>query len=97
MTFVDSIDINGRTPLMLAAMCGLTDACELLVEAHCDVNASDLDGNTACHLAYAYGATSVAMYLEGRPDFLESTNAMGNTPLDCAGSFKKIRPVFATC
>ena len=61
--FVDGTDVNYRTPLMYAAAADLSDACQVLLEAGADTRATDLDGNTALHIAYMYSATSVISLL----------------------------------
>ncbi len=57
--FVDAVDINCRTPLMIAAMCNLNDAVTLLLQAGADVTAVDLEGNSALHL----GTSDFLFYL----------------------------------
>lgn len=48
---VDSIEENGRTPLMYSAMADREDCLKLLLKKHAHVSARDNNGQTALHWA----------------------------------------------
>jgi len=91
-SYVDGADRQCRTPLMLAAAANLEPAIAMLLASGADVFARDLEGNTPCHMAYAYGSAGAAVTLEGRmgADFAAS-NHSGRTPLEMAGDMKRAR------
>jgi ankyrin repeat protein len=91
---VDSLDINCRTPLMLAAACNLPQAVTLLVDCGADINATDIEGNTALHLAYAFGSISCALFLESRGADTNILNTSSRTPSEEAGRQSTLIPIF---
>ncbi len=92
--YVDSLDINCRTPLMYAACANLVDACRILVEAGAHVNSADLDGNTALHFAYMLGSSNAVSYLESINADSNVTNNSGRAPFEEAGRYSKVKNMF---
>ena len=82
---MDSIDNTCRTPLMLAAATGLSQAVTLLVKAGADLTVTDVYGNTALHFAYAFSCMSIASYLENQQDDHHVENVNSMTPIDVSG------------
>jgi len=91
---VDSVDINGRTPLMFAAASNNADACSALVEAGAALNATDLDGCTALHIAYMYGSSSAIAFLEANGADSDALNNTSKLPFEVAGSFNRFPAMF---
>ena len=48
---VDSVEENGRTPLMYSAMAGHENCLKLLLKKHAHLSARDSNGQTALHWA----------------------------------------------
>ena len=89
--FVNSRDLLGRTPLMLASSCNLVDAVGMLVKAGADLRAVDnICGNSALHYAYASGSMAAASLLEEMGAQSEFQNQHGKIPLDVAGVMSTI-------
>ncbi|DBA01204.1 TPA: hypothetical protein N0F65_002339 [Lagenidium giganteum] len=97
---LDSSDLWGVTPLMLAActsdvsvwpcLLGVARIMDTMLQIaqEGDLNAKDMDGNTALHYAYAFGQVDFAHItsaLEAFMDDTEPTNKSGKVPLDMAG------------
>lgn len=61
---VNGRDVNGRTPLMIAATNGRSGICELLVLEGADVSLRDPDGRTAVDLAIRCGHHFIAASLQ---------------------------------
>ncbi|NSZ75033.1 sigma-70 family RNA polymerase sigma factor [Agrobacterium tumefaciens] len=61
---VNGRDVNGRTPLMIAATNGRPGICELLVLEGADVSLRDPDGRTAVDLAIRCGHHFIAVILQ---------------------------------
>uniref|UniRef100_A0A671LEA3 Serine/threonine-protein phosphatase 6 regulatory ankyrin repeat subunit A-like n=1 Tax=Sinocyclocheilus anshuiensis TaxID=1608454 RepID=A0A671LEA3_9TELE len=85
---VNCVDAGGKTPLMMAAENGQTNAVEVLVSsAKADLTLQDANKNTALHLACSKGhETSALLILEKITDrnLINSTNAALQTPLHIA-------------
>jgi ankyrin repeat protein len=79
---------------MFAACCNLPEACEVLLEAGGDVNATDIDGNTAAHLAYSFSSMRCVNMIENNEAYHETPNFKGLTPLECAGMYMKCRGIY---
>tara|TARA_R110000868_G_scaffold70819_3_gene207985 strand:+ start:24405 stop:26252 length:1848 start_codon:yes stop_codon:yes gene_type:complete len=61
---INGRDARGRTPLMIVALLGRIDLCDLLLTEGADTNLTDTDGNSAVELARKYQLPEVAMFLE---------------------------------
>ncbi|XP_072288399.1 serine/threonine-protein phosphatase 6 regulatory ankyrin repeat subunit A-like, partial [Eucyclogobius newberryi] len=85
---VNCVDAAGKTPLMMAAENGQTNAVELLVSsAKADLTLQDAAKNTALHLACSKGhETSALLILEKITDrnLINATNSALQTPLHVA-------------
>uniref|UniRef100_A0A8C1WS57 Ankyrin repeat domain 28b n=1 Tax=Cyprinus carpio TaxID=7962 RepID=A0A8C1WS57_CYPCA len=85
---VNCVDAGGKTPLMMAAENGQTNAVEVLVSsAKADLTLQDANKNTALHLACSKGhETSALLILEKITDrnLINSTSAALQTPLHVA-------------
>jgi ankyrin repeat protein len=79
---------------MLAALCNLSEACSILLDGGADAGATDLNGNTALHLAYAFGSMSSALILEEKGADTNTTNASGRTASEEAGRFLHFCKIF---
>jgi ankyrin repeat protein len=78
-------DGHGRSPLMLAAMYGHTDILRMLIQqiGSAMVNAVDVDGNTALHLAYQHGSPSAKRLLICQTGISTTIrNKRGKLPVD---------------
>lgn len=94
--FVDSFDINMRTPLMYAAALNLSPLMETLIGAgEANMNLTDTDNNTALHLGYMYGATDTVYLLERNKceQVLNKNNAF---PMEVIGEFLSYSPLLMT-
>jgi ankyrin repeat protein len=79
-------DWDGQTPLHFATASPRTQAIDLVLDAGCDIHATDLNGHTALHHAAAVGNLgAVEKLLErGAMQDLERRNRQGRTPLMAA-------------
>eukprot|EP01041_Mallomonas_annulata_P000402 gene402-729_t len=85
--FVDGLDCKCRTPLMFASALGIEEAVAVLIHAGADLNAVDLNGNTALHYAYAYSAVGIASTLECHGADTRIENGFHLSPLDVIGKY----------
>ena len=85
----DAPDVDGVTPLHLAARYGTLFLLRRLLEAGAAPEAVDHAANTPLHYAHAFGQVLAAQMLEaaaaGTPA-LEARNAAGRTPDEVAGT-----------
>ena len=88
--FVDSVDAQCRTALMLAAAANLAVALDMLLMAGAECNARDLDGRTALHLANAFGSASAIAALEAQGADTEVRDNFGKTPFENAGKSSSV-------
>jgi ankyrin repeat domain-containing protein 50 len=93
--FVDGLDVNCRTPLLLSAAFNLCEAVTMLLDHGAEIRSSDLEGNTALHLAYVFGSMTCVLYLEFRGADSNAKNLKGKTPLEEAGRCALILPLFS--
>lgn len=78
-----------RTPLMLAAVNGYDEFCEILLKQGADHTAKDEDGNNALHIAAYSGKVKAVNVLKTHKQLLEVRNDKGFTPLlKAAGAAK---------
>ena len=91
--FLDSLDANCRTPLMVAAACNLSDAVTVLLDNGADFRVTDLERNTALHIAYAFGSLSSALLLEARGADTEAVNGRNRIPTEEAGCQSSLIPL----
>ena len=92
--FVDGLDINCRTPLLLSAAFNLCEGSVDLLDHGADIQSSDLEGNTALHIAYAFGSISCVLLLESRGADSNAENIMGRKPFEEAGRCALLLPLY---
>lgn len=83
---VNQRDVQGQTPLMVAASCSQVDAVKALLEAHADPLMRDDSGKSALHHAIQKSPHSlnvIDILLEARAD-IEARDKIGVTPLSLA-------------
>ena len=87
----NAADLNGYTPLHMAAKSGQEDVVEMLLHSGADVNAATPNiGVTPLHLAALYGLTGVVKILLDVGGNPMQMDLMGKTPLQYAqGAGKK--------
>ena len=80
-------DVNGNTPLLIAAQQGLKKIAKLLLRRGAKINEVSLSGNSVLHYCFTYSFESLGEYFisKGADDSL--TNAAGeyNERSDCGG------------
>ncbi|MEA3446983.1 MAG: ankyrin repeat domain-containing protein [Bacteroidota bacterium] len=81
---VDPVDIDKRTPLMLAAFDGYDSTVNILIENHAFINHADTNGNTALHMAAQNGHKKVIETLLDAGAKTNIKNNNGFTALDIA-------------
>lgn len=84
---VSSKDINGRTPLHLAAQENRKEIANLLVARRAEVDATDKDGSTPLHLAVQQGNMEIAELLLVNKAKVNAKDNSGRTPLTYALNF----------
>ena len=77
-------DLDGRTPLHLAAREGYTSLCEFLVKNIKDRNPKDRKGRTALHFAAVNGHSSAYQLIMKNADDMNPKDHDGRTPLQMA-------------
>jgi ankyrin repeat protein len=84
--FVDPVDNQGHTPLLLATSRGKVQAARLLIRGQASVSAKVQDGNTALHLAVGSGDIEMVDLLlsEGAVVDIATANKRGYTPKSLA-------------
>ena len=60
---VDSVEENGRTPLMYSAMAGHENCLKLLLKKHAHLSARDSNGQTALHWASVSVSIKVCVFI----------------------------------
>lgn len=83
---VNVADVDGRTPLMLAAMQGWSDVVSQLLAAHADVNARDKDGRLA--IDYADSSDAATLSLLRRAGSPQPTGNSGRRACDAERALK---------
>ncbi|CAI5662658.1 NF-kappa-B inhibitor delta [Oreochromis niloticus] len=83
---LDAKEHKGKTALLVAVTANQADIVQDLLSLGADINACDVNGQTALHLASHYGFPGVLRaILSSRPAVnLEARNFEGMTPLHCA-------------
>ena len=79
----------GQTTLHLAAKCGSSKICKLIVEVHkgLDINNKDYNGNTPIHFAVEESQLETVKYLFDKGGDLNSDDDEEDTPLHAAARF----------
>ena len=76
----DAQDVNGRTPMHVAAQCGCTSYLELLITHGADINIRDKLGVTALHQAERNGYTQcVELLLRHAADSVPTPDYIGES------------------
>ncbi len=86
----DPVDIEKRTPLMLAAFDGFDASIRVLLANGADVNHRDVNLNTALHMAAQNGHVKVIAELLKAGADTEAKNEEGYTPLDLAVMYGRL-------
>ncbi|GAB1604566.1 uncharacterized protein LOC115222487 [Argonauta hians] len=84
--FVDHRDLDGATPLLVAAHEGREEACELLLEWDADVDAADTAGRTPLLAAAAAGHAGVVRQLLYWNAAVDAIDGEGRTVLSVAAA-----------
>ena len=87
---VDAPDIDGATPLMLAARYGLVDVAACLLRLGANIHAGDVGQNTPLHYAFAFNQQDVAVYLEDAGSDGDVTNDSEDAPRNVKGKGLKL-------
>lgn len=82
-------DVDGETPLHLAARNGTTNDCRLLVARGADLHARDRNGRTPLHMAAECGQASVCSLLIAAGADINAKDDTGGTPLTWAVRLEK--------
>lgn len=96
---LDTKEHKGKTALLVAVTADQPEIVQDLLSLGADVNACDVKGQTALHLAATYGYPRVLQAIRFWPGVnLEARNFEGLTPLHCAtishsGTMKALSPV----
>ena len=83
-TKVETRNRQDESPLMLAAIKGLTDVCQQLISKGADVNKP---GWTPLHYAATYGHLAVMNLLLENNAYIDAASPNGSTPLMMAASY----------
>ena len=95
----DAQDVNGRTPMHVAAQCGCTSYLELLITHGADINIRDNLGSTALHQAEQNGNTQCVELLLRHtadstiptPDYIEESTVPPHV-LENISKFGSVQP-----
>ncbi|CAI4230935.1 unnamed protein product [Auanema sp. JU1783] len=79
-------DDEGQTPLHMAVAWGQSEVVKALIEKGADLNAQDVDGRTACHIAVRESNKEALTILLEAPEvsFISTRDKFGQTPLSLA-------------
>lgn len=109
---VNAVDeSNGNYPIHIAAQNGHNDIVQLLIRKNANINAKNLKGNTAIHMAIGYDYYSTAMILisegadqsiandDGFPGSrgIEGDKSLGLAALACAKTEEELSAAFDLC
>merc|ERR1712137_276068 len=86
---VDVADSKGVMPLGYAIGANRVAIVKTLLENKADPGACDTNGNTAAHIAAAYGRKDILNFLLGAGQSANAKNAAGQTPLALANKNKQ--------
>ncbi|MGA9629764.1 MAG: ankyrin repeat domain-containing protein, partial [Candidatus Rickettsiella isopodorum] len=82
---IDSKNLDGSTPLHLAAQYGYLNIVKYLLKKRSHLEIKDkIIGNTPLHLAILYDHFDIVKYLFESGADLNAINKWGDTPLSCA-------------
>ena len=81
---LDTIDSDGRTPLIHACIAGENKILDLFLDARADVNWADGTGSTALHFASQNRDCKMASKLLANGAMIEAEDNNGNSPLSNA-------------
>lgn len=80
---LESLDANGYTPLLLAAVSGLGECATILLDAKADVNTCDAQGLTPLHFAAQCGKEECVQVSDGVAQF-KTTYEVSSPHLSCS-------------
>lgn len=83
-TSVETLNAAGESPLMLAALKGLTDLCKQMIDRDADVNKP---GWTPLHYAATGGNVSTMQLLLDNHAYIDAASPNGSTPLMMAAMY----------
>lgn len=83
---LDSRDLDGNTPLIIAAHFGRKECCEILLKANANPFLTNSSKSTALHEAASEGKIEIINLLLIYKDLLESRDSNQDTPFLCATS-----------
>jgi cytohesin len=91
-------EVNGYTPLHIAASYGSIDVAEVLISNGADIDSKDLDGYTPLHAAADRNVSggndiAIAKILISHGADINTKNNRGATPLDLAVKISKIKMI----
>ena len=76
-------DFEGNTALHWASLAGVHSTCDLLLNAGCDVNAMNNNGETPIHIALRQDHLECVVLFLMRKARLDIRNENGQLPVDC--------------
>nr|CAB3221759.1 ankyrin repeat domain-containing protein 26 [Phallusia mammillata] len=89
-------DNDKRSPLMILVQCQFYNCMNVLLQKDADVNLSDINGNTALHLAASIPSSDLCISLIDYHADVHAKNKDGSTPLHLASSAAESENVIKT-